>query len=275
MLRRHLYLLLFGIALFSTCPVTGQAAMPDNVCLGESRHYEVDSKPGSTYTWWIDGVVQPGFTSNEFVHTWNTSNTYLLQVQERSADGCMGPVTSGQVFVNPIPTLAASGSNISTNNSDGKINFIFTNVPDGIYTISFSTGIFPNVSVTGGLAMVTAPAGTYNNLSITIDGCTSTSSADIVLTSPIQLGLAIPEAFSPNRDLVNDVWNIGNIDAYPNAEITIYNRWGQPVWKSEQGYPHPWDGKSNGVNLPIDSYHYIIDLHNGSKPVVGEITIVR
>ena len=275
MLRRYLYLLLFGIALFSTSPVTGQAAMPDNVCLGESRHYEVVSKPGSTYTWWIDGVVQSGFTSNEFVHTLNTSNTYLLQVQERSADGCLGPVISGQVFVNPVPTLAASCSNVSTNYTDGKISFIFTNVPDGTYTISFSSGIFPNVSVAGGLATVTAPSGTYNNLSITIYGCTSTSSANIVLTSPIQLNLKIPEAFSPNRDLVNDVWNIGNIDAYPNAEIKIYNRWGQPVWKSEQGYPYPWDGKSNGVNLPIDSYHYIIDLHNGSKPVVGEITIVR
>ena len=27
--------------------------------------------------------------------------------------------------------------------------------------------------------------------------------------------------------------------------------------------------------LPIDSYHYIIDLHNGSKPIIGNVTIVR
>jgi gliding motility-associated-like protein len=95
------------------------------------------------------------------------------------------------------------------------------------------------------------------------------------VTVPIYTDLTIPEAFSPNSDLINDVWNIGNIKAYPKAEISIYNRWGQSVWRSEQGYPQPWDGKSNGVNLPVDSYHYVIDLHNGSKQIVGVITIVK
>jgi gliding motility-associated-like protein len=110
---------------------------------------------------------------------------------------------------------------------------------------------------------------------ITVAGCSSTEAANIILNALQQIKLEIPQAFSPNGDLINDVWNIGKIDAYPKVVITIYNRWGQSLWKSEQGYPHPWDGKSKGVNLPIDSYHYIIDFHNGSKPIVGEITIVR
>ena len=37
----------------------------------------------------------------------------------------------------------------------------------------------------------------------------------------------------------------------------------------------PWDGRSKGSLLPIDSYHYIIDLHNGTKPILGTVTIVR
>jgi hypothetical protein len=275
MLKRYLYILLFGIVLFPAFRLAGQVTMPDNVCTGQFRHYKVDSNPGSTYTWWIDGVVQAGFTTNEFVHTWNTSNTYLLEVQERSTDGCLGPVRSGQVFVSPIPTLTASGTDAVTFSDDGKIDFTFTNVPDGTYTISYSTGSFTNVTVAGGRSTLTAPTGKYNNLSITVNGCTSVASANVVLSEPKQLILKIPEAFSPNSDLINDVWDIGNIHAYPNVEITIYNRWGQSVWKSERGYPHQWDGKSNGVNLPIDSYHYVINLHNGSKPIVGVITIVR
>jgi gliding motility-associated-like protein len=87
--------------------------------------------------------------------------------------------------------------------------------------------------------------------------------------------LIINEAFSPNADGKNDEWVIGNISLYPDLEITIYNRWGQSVWKSGVGYPTPWDGRSNGADLPIDSYHYIIDLHNGSKPILGDVTIVR
>ncbi len=87
--------------------------------------------------------------------------------------------------------------------------------------------------------------------------------------------LIIPNAISPNGDLINDVWNIGMIELYPRMEVIIFNRWGETIWRSEKGYPKPWDGRSNRKDLPIDSYHYIIDLHNGSRPVVGNVTIVR
>jgi gliding motility-associated-like protein len=87
--------------------------------------------------------------------------------------------------------------------------------------------------------------------------------------------LEIPNIFSPNGDLVNDEWNIGKRELYPQMEIRIFNRWGELVWRSEKGYPRPWQGTSNGRNLPIDSYHYIIDLNNGTKPIIGNITIVR
>jgi gliding motility-associated-like protein len=87
--------------------------------------------------------------------------------------------------------------------------------------------------------------------------------------------LIIPNAISPNDDLINDVWNIGLIELYPQMEIKIFNRWGESIWRSEKGYPQPWDGKSKGSPLPIDSYHYIIDLHNGSRPLVGNVTIVK
>jgi large repetitive protein len=64
-------------------------------------------------------------------------------------------------------------------------------------------------------------------------------------------------------------------ELYPSMEVTIFNRWGETIWRSEKGYPIPWDGRSNGNSLPIDSYHYIIDLHNGSKVLIGNVTIVK
>ena len=69
MIKRYPYILLFGIVLSGAFRVTGQVTMPDNVYTGHLRYYNVDSNPGSTYTWWIDGIVQSGFTTNEFVHT--------------------------------------------------------------------------------------------------------------------------------------------------------------------------------------------------------------
>ncbi len=90
-----------------------------------------------------------------------------------------------------------------------------------------------------------------------------------------EICLIIPDAFSPNGDLKNDLWNIGNSDLYPEMEITIFNRWGQMVWKSNRGYTIPWDGRSKGKELPIDAYHYVIDIHNGSSLIIGAVTIVR
>ncbi|MFZ2286037.1 MAG: gliding motility-associated C-terminal domain-containing protein, partial [Bacteroidales bacterium] len=109
--------------------------------------------------------------------------------------------------------------------------------------------------------------------------CTVTGSA--LVRPKNEICLIIPEAFSPNGDGINDTWDIefynDNIDLrtlYPNIEIKIFNRWGQKLWESPPGYPEPWDGRSNGVKLPIDSYHYTIDLGNGSQMLIGTITIV-
>jgi len=108
------------------------------------------------------------------------------------------------------------------------------------------------------------------------EGCPGPVRSGIVVVSALgSKGLIIHEAFSPNGDIINDVWNIGNNYLYPEMEVFIYNRWGQLVWRSGKGYPEPWDGKSSGKDLPVDSYHYVIDLHNGTKPLIGVITVLK
>jgi gliding motility-associated-like protein len=106
-----------------------------------------------------------------------------------------------------------------------------------------------------------------------LNGCSAVDSLQV--TPENETCLVISNAISPNGDLINDVWNIGHIEEYPLAEVKIFNNWGVVVWKSEQGYPHPWDGRSNGMLLPVDSYFYIIDLHNGTKPISGSVTIIK
>ena len=150
---------------------------------------------------------------------------------------------------------------------DGEIKVIASGgVPGNGYTYMWSN--YSNSSTISNI-----PAGTYF---VTVTDANECSVKENVHLKPEnEMCLIIHEAISPNGDLVNDLWNIGNADLYPEIEVTIYNRWGQSVWKSDKGYHHPWDGKSNGTPLPIDSYHYAIDLHNGSKIIVGDVTIVR
>lgn len=95
------------------------------------------------------------------------------------------------------------------------------------------------------------------------------------ITISLCTNLRVPNAFTPNGDNDNDTWHISWLEFYPEATIDIYDRWGRLVYK-RKGFPvEGWDGRSNGKPLPMDSYHYIIDLKNGSDAIIGNVTIIR
>lgn len=84
----------------------------------------------------------------------------------------------------------------------------------------------------------------------------------------------VPNAFSPNGDGINDVWKIQAIDAYPKSEVIIFNRYGQVITK-RKGAAKPWDGTYQGEPVPVGTYYYVIDLHEGQGKLTGWVMIVR
>jgi hypothetical protein len=180
MLSRFRYILLSGIVLIISLRAVGQLAMPDNVCIGAAKHYFVDPNPvpGSTYTWRINGVTQVSSTTNEIDITWNTTGTYLLEVQELSIDGCPGPLRSGQVFVSPLPTLVA-GLTVQPSCTVPTGSVVLSGLPAGNWTINPGA-----ISGTGSSKIISGlAAGTYNYTVTNADGCTSVASADVVINA--------------------------------------------------------------------------------------------
>ena len=178
MLNRFRYILLFGIMLFISLRSMSQLAMPDNVCIGAVKHYYVDPNPvpGSTYTWWINGVVQTASITNAIDITWNTTGIHTLEVQELSADGCLGPLRSGQVFVSPLPTLVV-GSIVQPTCTVSTGSVILSGLPEGNWTINPGALAGSGTSSTiSGLA-----AATYNFTVTDENGCTSLASDDVVI----------------------------------------------------------------------------------------------
>lgn len=89
--------------------------------------------------------------------------------------------------------------------------------------------------------------------------------------------LVIPGSFSPNGDGKNDVWEIPGIEYYPNAQMTIYSRWGQII-ADVTGYSHSraWDGTHNSKPVPDGVYFYVLDLLDGkSEQIKGNVTVIR
>lgn len=104
-------------------------------------------------------------------------------------------------------------------------------------------------------------------------GCTG---ADSVFITKDSIGCIHPvNAFTPNGDFYNDVWNIDNMDLYPNADIQIFNKWGNLI-HHQTGLYEPWDGFINDGPAPSEVYYWIINLNHPDREVLkGYITIVR
>jgi len=111
------------------------------------------------------------------------------------------------------------------------------------------------------------------------NGCTGSDTIVLIVCDFYQYFTDIPNTLTPSHiDGKNDVWQIDNIDLFPDAVVDIYDRWGRLIYHAEGLDPlNVWDGRSmSGKELPMDSYYYVIDLkYKGLEPLVGYINIVR
>jgi gliding motility-associated-like protein len=63
--------------------------------------------------------------------------------------------------------------------------------------------------------------------------------------------------FTPNEDSINDLWTIKNLDLFPQATITIFNR---ELLKEMSPTSMGWNGTFNGSKLPAADYWFNLTL---------------
>lgn len=103
-------------------------------------------------------------------------------------------------------------------------------------------------------------AGTYYVTVTDLNGCTVYGEVEI--TQPMDL--AIPTGFTPNGDNYNDYFVIKGVEAFPDNELLIYNRWGNLVY-SKVGYNNEWNGENNGgERLPDGTYFVVFEIKSGN-----------
>lgn len=85
-------------------------------------------------------------------------------------------------------------------------------------------------------------------------------------------------AFTPNNDGANDMFFIDGISQCGEYELTIFNRWGQEIYKTTSNQPK-WDGKtSNGQDALAGVYYYLGYYKKQNEPEVklhGTVTLIR
>ena len=114
--------------------------------------------------------------------------------------------------------------------------------------------------------------GNHNIKIIDAAGCQIDSS--FVTHAP---GLEFPIHISPNGDGINDAFSIPVLrDAYPEANIRIFDRWGKKLADYKAGNSElDWDGTYNGVQMPSTDYWYEIEIKEIKKTYTGHFTLIR
>jgi len=112
------------------------------------------------------------------------------------------------------------------------------------------------------------------NYSLTVEdiyGCTKSVSYSVVQYCK---DILIPNAFSPNDDNVNDLWQVSGLENDPQSNIQIFNQYGNIIHTTTGKAPF-WDGKVKGNAANVGVYYYLIKSKNTSQALTGTITLIR
>lgn len=156
---------------------------------------------------------------------------------------------STKIIVVKKPTSILDDKIIS---KTGAIITLDATSPEGLYYKWTPTLDLSNPSVSNPKLLVTKPV--FYTVKITsVYSCSAEYKVDI----SVEDRLMIPTAISPNGDGINDFWEIFNSEQYPTMEVSLFDRWGNLIFYSND-YKSPFDGKINGALLPNGVYLYKI-----------------
>lgn len=233
-------------------------------CYGETDGYINVSVSGGTGALSISWEGPGGFTSSDEDISGLEAGTYTITVTDEincTAQYEFNIAEPGEIIITATLTDASCPDE-----------------PNGAIDLSVSGGVEPytfywddGVTTEDRLNIL---SGDYTVQVTDANGCSAQEGIRVDYTG--ENCLEVSEVITPGVvDGKNDYLVIRNIDLYPNASIKIFNRWGQLVYSARNLDENRWDGTYKGKALPVDSYHYILDLGDGSPQRTGTITIIR
>jgi gliding motility-associated-like protein len=226
------------------------------------------SEPGFNYTYWTDAAMTATLSNPQAI-----TNSGLYYVRGTHTTGC-SLEKSVQVKVKTNPTFSiADPPAIDYPNT---INLNNTITANGNYQFTFWKDRFaterafrPEAIIAGGVYYAKATSG---------EGCTLIKPINVTVIPPPLPKVIAANAFSPNGDGVNETFRIEVQGVVKLNNITIYNRWGHPVFWTKN-INTPWDGKIDGKILPVGIYYWTfdgLDTYRAKKVLTsGSITLLK
>jgi gliding motility-associated-like protein len=231
----------------------------------------VNAGPTPTYIWSVNGTPVDTTTDNTYTSD-DLNNGDLVTVTLLNDATCpVGSNTSSApvdmtILTSPTVTIEPLDSNII--NKFGEPVTLTGNPSGGVFAGTGMDGNTFNPSpLDTGVYIITY---TYID---SLNGCAGVDSVELTVKF-FGPDYAIPDAFTPNGDGVNDVFKIITQGA-TIQEFQIFNRWGELV---HDDAATGWDGTLKGKEQPAEVYMFraVIKLRNEElKPESGQVKLIR
>ncbi|MFZ4784248.1 MAG: gliding motility-associated C-terminal domain-containing protein [Flavobacteriales bacterium] len=183
------------------------------------------------------------------------SDEYTVEVVD--SQGCIGRDTLTYTF-SPLPELSTEPT-VESNCVDGAV---IEAIGDGIITWQENEFIAHGSSA---IALVNPTATTTFTAIAELDGCFSYSNTMVLVDCS---SIYAPNAFSPNGDGINDVFEIKGTGIF-DYELIIFDKWGGIIFQSVDP-KQAWTGGIDGYFVPDGVYTYTLKaLDIDGVPLIG------
>jgi gliding motility-associated-like protein len=251
-------------------------------CAPLTVHYTgTSSNSSDIFTWTFGGGNGGGGTVGGNPVTWlyPEAGYYHVSLSIVNQYGCeWDTLVQNYVEVYAVPIADFYATPPSTSILDPGIQFTNTSVNANSYFWDFGDYESPNNNTT-----VMHPAHMYEKagmykvylVAINAKGCMDTAMHMVEITS--DYALYIPNAFTPNDDGKNDVFQPKGAGINEdNYKMYIFDRWGELIFTSDQ-FSKGWDGKAKGSSKPAEQGVYVYkifvtDIEGNTHSYVGHVT---
>ena len=235
------------------------------ICLGDSMLLASNSSVNNAFEWFYKGL---SISKQDQIYV-KKEGVYTL----KEKGFCNSPLDSLDVTFLPLPVLPNPSAPVSICLRDTTV-LTFQSKPNWTFDWFRSQ---KNLNQPNVLSLAVRDTGNYYVQVSDALGCKNLSKAYRVnLKDDCQEALTrlfIPDIFSPNADGINDTWQIRNLDLNSESIVTIFNRWGEVVYYSDNYSASPWDGRYNGQIVSTGVYAYTIQFPKSKYTMRGQLMV--
>ena len=252
-------------------------------CVPMCFNYSSSSTSNITsYSWFVNGA---GLSSNASGnHCFTTPANYTLNLSVTDNNGCSNNSNPLVLAVHPQPVADFNHAPIKPIiNIDGEVHF--TDASYGA-TITSWNWYFMNTtqytSTQQNPSFLYTEPGTYAvALVVKSDkGCTDTLVRPLIVGE--DYGLYVPNAFTPNADGLNDIFQPKGFGIV-KYQLQIFDRWGERIYETKEinaGWDGTYHGKEVNYGKTIEEgvYTWLINVTNvfgKAHELKGHVTLIK